>query len=38
MTAVLLFLLGVFVGCVGQAVWSFALELFDIYREEREER
>lgn len=35
MTAVLLFLLGVFVGWLGQALWSFALELFDLYREER---
>lgn len=30
-----LFLIGLGVGFVGQAIWSTAMELLDIYREER---
>lgn len=31
----LLFLLGLGVGFVGQAIWGVVMELFDIYREEQ---
>jgi len=33
--AALAFIVGVAVGMVGANVWAFAVELFDLYREER---
>lgn len=36
MTVTLAFLLGILVGVVGSGLWKDALELFELYREERE--
>ena len=35
MIAAVLFLLGLLIGWAGRDLWSFAVELFELYREQR---